>query len=40
MSFAFRATAIIGTLIIIAFVVLTIVAIGGGFDHPWSNPPV
>ena len=40
MSFIFKAWAYVGWLIIVAFVVLAIIAIAGGFDHPWSDPPV
>jgi hypothetical protein len=40
MSFALRATAAIGMLLIVAFVVLAIISILGGFDHRWSDPPV
>ena len=40
MSFLFKAWSYIGWLIIIAFVVLAIVAIAGGFQSDWSDPPV
>ena len=40
MSNIFKLWAVVGWLIIIAFVVLEILAIGGGFDHPLSDPPV
>lgn len=40
MSLLFKIWAYVGWLLIVGFVVLAIWAITGGFEHPWSNPPV
>ena len=40
MSLLFKGVAYIGWLLVVAFVVLAIASLFGGFDHPWSDPPV
>lgn len=40
MSFIFKVWAYVGWLLIVGFIVLAIWAITGGFEHPWSDPPV